>query len=117
MKNLPEKIYLQVGDDPGDNFSDLAEVTWSQDKIFDTDIEYSLGAIVITQDQITAAAKVVADMNAVIADLIIACEDVPGNKLMADKRDDAKATRLALLTALSALGLDNIILDESRKHP
>ena len=42
----PNKIYLQTcGDCPGfecENckFQDLAEVTWSEDKIFEKDIEY-----------------------------------------------------------------------------
>jgi hypothetical protein len=44
MKNVPDKIYLQVGDDDlfeadGD-FKELSEVSWCQDKIYDSDIEY-----------------------------------------------------------------------------
>ena len=42
MKNIPEKIYLQVdpeNENPND-FNDLHEVTWCQDKINDNDIEY-----------------------------------------------------------------------------
>lgn len=41
MKNVPEKIYLQVdcdGETPED-FKEL-EVSWCSDKIHDTDIEY-----------------------------------------------------------------------------
>lgn len=43
MKNLPERIYLNLGDDcPEDaDFSDLSEVTWSEDKMFPSDVEYS----------------------------------------------------------------------------
>lgn len=48
MKNLPDKIYLQVCGDCNANdcenckFEDLEDnVTWSKDKIFDKDIEYT----------------------------------------------------------------------------
>ena len=48
MKNLPEKIYLQVCGDCNANdcenckFEDLEDnVTWCKDKIFDKDIEYT----------------------------------------------------------------------------
>ena len=42
MENIPEKIYLQIGDDCPDDidFKDLHEVTWCVDKINDNDIEY-----------------------------------------------------------------------------
>lgn len=42
MKNIPEKIYLQVdadGELPED-FKTLCEVTWCEDNIFDTDLVY-----------------------------------------------------------------------------
>jgi hypothetical protein len=44
MKNVPETIYLQVGDDEDDfNEAQLCgEITWCCDKINDTDIEYVL---------------------------------------------------------------------------
>jgi len=46
IKNLPEKIYLQIGDDePLEDWNDLptgAEITWCVDKIFDNDIVYTL---------------------------------------------------------------------------
>ena len=41
--NAPERIWLQVGDDfePGEvDFNSLSEVTWCQDNINGTDIEY-----------------------------------------------------------------------------
>lgn len=43
MKNIPSKIFLQVGEDVDnqDDFRDLGEVTWCEDMIFDTDIEYT----------------------------------------------------------------------------
>ena len=48
MKNLPDKIYLQVCGDCNANdcenckFEDLEDnVTWCKDKIFDKDIEYT----------------------------------------------------------------------------
>jgi len=41
MKNTPKKIYLQVEDVP-DDFNDLSEVTWCQDRINKNDIEYVL---------------------------------------------------------------------------
>lgn len=42
MKNLPEKIYLQVDADGElpDDFNDLAGVTWCAERIHETDIEY-----------------------------------------------------------------------------
>jgi len=46
IKNVPTKIYLQVSDDieEGDeiNFDDLAEVTWSRDRVHSTDLEFTL---------------------------------------------------------------------------
>lgn len=46
MKNIPKKIYLQVGHDC--EFEDFAEmrrdteITWNNKKIFEDDIEYRL---------------------------------------------------------------------------
>jgi hypothetical protein len=46
MKNLPEIIWLNIGDEVPDNadFRDLAEVTWSDEQIHDNDIPYRLVA-------------------------------------------------------------------------
>jgi len=41
MKNIPKEIYLQIGEDcDGDDFNELAEVSWCQDKINNNDIRY-----------------------------------------------------------------------------
>lgn len=42
IKNLPEKIYLNLGDGCLDDtdFHALSEVTWSEDKATDNDVEY-----------------------------------------------------------------------------
>lgn len=41
MRHIPKKIYLQIGEDcDAKDFKDLNEVTWCQDKIHSTDIEY-----------------------------------------------------------------------------
>ena len=42
MRNIPNKIYLNMGCDPKEvkDFSELSEVTWCVDKINDNDIEY-----------------------------------------------------------------------------
>lgn len=43
MKNLPDKIYLNLGlteDCANVDFNELCEVTWSVDKVDDSDIEY-----------------------------------------------------------------------------
>lgn len=42
MKNAPNKIYLQVGEDCecDIDFHNLSEVTWSVDKIFKTDLVF-----------------------------------------------------------------------------
>ena len=37
MMNLPKRIFLQIGD-----LEDLHEVTWSAERIYNTDIEYIL---------------------------------------------------------------------------
>lgn len=44
MKNIPKKIFLQVGDLEDDNvdFSELSDVTWSADRVYKNDIEYIL---------------------------------------------------------------------------
>lgn len=44
MKNVPKKIYLQIGDDCPDDldFNELIGVSWCSDKINDNDIEYML---------------------------------------------------------------------------
>jgi len=38
MKNIPKKIFLQVGE--GDSFEMAGEVTWCSSRVEDTDIEY-----------------------------------------------------------------------------
>jgi hypothetical protein len=41
MKNIPDKIYLQIGENADDvDFNDLYEITWADEPIFDNDIEY-----------------------------------------------------------------------------
>ena len=42
MKNIPNKIFLNIGYEPekGDDFNELGEVTQCVDKINDNDIEY-----------------------------------------------------------------------------
>jgi hypothetical protein len=45
MKNIPKKIYLQLGESEKigeDDFNDLAEVTWCSERIYKTDIVYYL---------------------------------------------------------------------------
>ena len=44
MKNIPKKIFLQVGDLEDDNvdFSELSDVTWSSERIYKNDVEYIL---------------------------------------------------------------------------
>ena len=44
MKNIPKRIFLQVGDleDSNIDFAELRDVTWSAERIYDTDIEYIL---------------------------------------------------------------------------
>jgi len=48
MKNIPKKIYLNIGDDlpgldfidPDEDFNDLSGVTWSKDQVGRGDFEY-----------------------------------------------------------------------------
>lgn len=46
MKNIPKKIYLQIGDECPDDidFNDLSlgDITWSIDRVYDSDICYVL---------------------------------------------------------------------------
>lgn len=47
MKNVPEVIYLQVGEDATDEdlFSEFNEVSWSSSRIFNTDIAFVLNKL------------------------------------------------------------------------
>lgn len=47
MKNIPKRIFLNVGDleDSNIDFAELRDVTWSDDRIYDTDIEYILKTV------------------------------------------------------------------------
>lgn len=41
MENIPNKIFLNIGTDEEDlDFNSLSEVTWSNDRIFDSDLEF-----------------------------------------------------------------------------
>jgi hypothetical protein len=42
MKNIPEKIYLQIGEETqkDDDFKEFSEVTWCDSRIYDNDIVY-----------------------------------------------------------------------------
>lgn len=43
MKNIPKKIYLQIGDCDCEDWNEIypsSEITWCVDNIFETDIEY-----------------------------------------------------------------------------
>mgnify|MGYP003553169691 CR=1 FL=1 len=40
MTNTPDRIFLNFGPHPGDDFKDHSEVTWCTDKINESDVEY-----------------------------------------------------------------------------
>ena len=43
MKNIPKRIFLNLGEIEHSgvkDFNELSEVTWCADRIFDSDIEY-----------------------------------------------------------------------------
>nr|DAT13029.1 MAG TPA: hypothetical protein [Caudoviricetes sp.] len=43
MKNIPKRIFLNLGDieDLGvKDFKELSDITWSEERVFDSDIEY-----------------------------------------------------------------------------
>ncbi|MEM4325930.1 MAG: hypothetical protein QXU40_01365 [Candidatus Pacearchaeota archaeon] len=42
MINVPDKIYLQIGEETPDDtdFNQISEVTWCKEKIFENDVEY-----------------------------------------------------------------------------
>ncbi len=49
MKNLPEKLYLQIGEEADESvdFNDLYGVSWCDDKIYENDVVYVREDIVI----------------------------------------------------------------------
>ena len=50
MKNVPAKIYLQVGaDGECEDYEDLEQVSWCENKIHDDDIEYVLAKLAVTE--------------------------------------------------------------------
>lgn len=59
MNNIPEKIYLNIGNDVPDDadFRDLEEVTWSEERINDNDIEYGANLQDFTTDELRAELK------------------------------------------------------------
>lgn len=53
LKNIPDKIYLQIGEIPDeDDFIDLEDVCWCVDKINDNDIEYCRTENVLNVEEI-----------------------------------------------------------------
>ena len=41
MKNTPNKIFLNIGTEEKDlDFNTLSEVTWSKNRVFDSDLEF-----------------------------------------------------------------------------
>lgn len=48
MKNIPQEIYLQIGTerDLVEDFKELREVTWSEDRINKSDINFVLADVV-----------------------------------------------------------------------
>lgn len=40
LKNAPDKIYLNIGSEYADDFKELTEVTWSPNKVHESDLEY-----------------------------------------------------------------------------
>src|SRR6185312_7779555 len=64
MKNIPEKIYLQIGDEcDGEDFNELSEVSWCKDKIYDNDIEFERKDNVGVSDAIAFAEWISGYMN------------------------------------------------------
>lgn len=41
MKNIPERIYLNIGEEASADFRELSEVTWSEERVDDNDIAYT----------------------------------------------------------------------------
>lgn len=94
MKNVPDKIYLNIGEDQDllgydvDFTKDLAEVTWCEDRIHESDIEYVKAAPSEQEDKArgenapTGVAKVVEEMRARQKDQHGACNaDVTEGRL------------------------------------
>lgn len=51
MKNIPERIYLNIGEEAPSDFRKLSEVTWSEERIFDNDIAYTLRPQLISVEE------------------------------------------------------------------
>ena len=48
MKNTPNKIFLNTGTEEKDlDFNILSEVTWSKDRVFDSDLEFISSVFVL----------------------------------------------------------------------
>ena len=43
MKNVPQQIYLQVGEEatPSDDFQEMTGISWCEDQINENDIRYT----------------------------------------------------------------------------
>lgn len=80
IKNAPRKIYLVIGLDGNNsgnvNFNDLRDVTWSEQRIFDGDIEYIQAGIMKDktidweQVRINAAISIASSVNMKLDGLI-----------------------------------------------
>lgn len=59
MKNQPQKIFLQIGEDtePETPFDKLSEVSWCEDRIFENDLVYVQEP---TRESLLAESKIVA---------------------------------------------------------
>ena len=60
MKNIPKKIYLQIGDLTPDevkdiDFKDLAEVSWCDERIYKSDIEFVLSDVSVSKQRLKCA--------------------------------------------------------------
>jgi hypothetical protein len=80
MKNIPQKIYLQIGqgneDEP--DFSAFSEVTWSADKVFSNDIEF-----VLQQTPCTTQLPLVTELREILKTI----EGVEENQILANHKE------------------------------
>lgn len=109
QRTAPEKIYLQIGDDPldlsvsFDELMNMGDVSWCQEQIFDGDVPYVRGDIVfelrakvdnleelngnltlilnsLPQFKVDTSTNTIQELHAILRDFIDADRDYDGHK-------------------------------------
>lgn len=82
MKHIPNKIYLQIGEDcDAEDFKDLNEVTWCQVEIHSNDIEY-VRSSQQPEDEVLEALRKISELDPT--------KDAPSNNFCYDEWGEAE---------------------------